>query len=134
MSDEAAIAGSFELMSQLRPHLLREEYLATVARLMATGGYRLVGLEDGGLRALAGIRIGEWLHTGRYLEVEELVTAEGERSRGHGRALLDWIVQYARTQGCSQVRLVSGVRRIDAHRFYERAGMAWEAKYFSLSL
>ncbi len=55
-----------------------------------------MGLDDGGLRALAGIRIGEWLHTGRYLEVEELVTAEADRSRGYGHALLAWIAAYAR--------------------------------------
>lgn len=56
LDDEAAIARSFELMPVLRPRLAREDYLATVARLAATTGYRLVGLEDDGLRALAGIR------------------------------------------------------------------------------
>ena len=35
---------------------------------------------------------------------------------------------------CDQVRLVSGVQRVDAHRFYEREGMRFEAKYFSMDL
>lgn len=134
ITDDAGIDRSFELMSRLRPRLSREEYLAAVPRLMAGTGYRLVGLEDDGLRALAGIRIGEWLHGGRYLEVEELVTAEADRSRGYGRALLAWIAGHARGQGCRQLRLLSGVQRTDAHRFYEREGMAWEAKYFSMDL
>jgi GNAT superfamily N-acetyltransferase len=134
LDDEAAIARSYELMGRLRPRLTREDYLAAVPRLMAGTGYRLVGVDDGGLRALAGIRIGEWLHTGRYLEVEDLVTAEADRSRGYGRALLAWIAGYARQQGCRQLRLVSGVQRVDAHRFYEREGLAWEAKYFSMDL
>ena len=131
---EASIARSFALMSRLRPRLSREDYLAAVPRLMASTGYRLVGLEDDGLRALAGIRIGEWLHGGRYLEVEELVTADADRSRGYGRALLAWIAAHARAQGCRQLRLVSGVQRVDAHRFYEREGMAWEARYYSMDL
>jgi GNAT superfamily N-acetyltransferase len=134
IDDEAAIARSYELMRRLRPRLSRDDYLAAVPRLSANNGYRLVGLDDDGLRALAGIRIGEWLHTGRYLEVEELVTAEADRSRGYGRALLAWIADYARQQDCRQMRLVSGVQRADAHRFYEREGMAWEAKYFSMNL
>lgn len=135
ITDPAAIARSFDLMSRLRPRLSREAYLEAVPRLMADTGYRLVGLEDdGSLRALAGIRIGEWLHTGRYLEVEELVTAPADRSRGYGRALLAWITDYARGQDCRQLRLVSGVQRADAHRFYAREGMAWEAKYFSMDL
>lgn len=135
MEDAAAIARSFELMSGLRPRLSREDYLAAVPRLMAGTGYRLVALEeDGALRALAGIRIGEWLHAGRYLEVEELVTAEADRSRGYGGALLRWIADHGRRQGCRQLRLLSGVQRTEAHRFYEREGMTYEAKYFSLDL
>lgn len=135
IEDAAAIARSFTLMSTLRPHLSREDYLAAVSRLMAGGGYRLVTLEEGGaLRALAGIRIGEWLHTGRYLEIEELVTAEGDRSRGYGSALLRWIAEHGRREGCRQLRLVSGLQRLDAHRFYEREGMRHEARYFSLDL
>ena len=134
LDDDTAIDRSFELMSVLRPPLAREDYLATVRRLMDTTGYRLVALEEDGLRALAGIRIGEWLHSGRYLEVEDLVTAPAERSRGHGRTLLAWIAEHARAQGCRQLRLVSGVQRANAHRFYAREGLAWEAKYFSLDL
>lgn len=134
IDDEAGIARSFELMSVLRPRLTRQAYLDAVSRLAATTGYRLVGLDDDGLRALAGIRLGEWLHSGRYLEVEELVTAQDDRSRGYGRALLAWIADHARQHGCAQMRLVSGVQRADAHRFYEREGMAWEAKYFSMDL
>jgi len=130
-----ALARCHPLMAVLRPHLSREEFLALVPRLAAEQGYRLVGLEaDGALRALAGIRIGEWLHRGRYLEVEDLVTAEADRSRGYGRALLAWATDYARAQGCRQLRLVSGVQRIDAHRFYEREGMRFEAKYFSMDV
>lgn len=135
VEDPAAIARSFELMSKLRPRLSRDDYLAAVPRLMADGGYRLVALEeDGILLALAGIRVGEWLHTGRYLEVEDLVTAEAERSRGYGAALLRWIAEHGRRQGCRQLRLVSGVQRADAHRFYEREGMKHEARYFSMDL
>lgn len=134
LEDDAAILRGFPLMSQLRPQLREDTYLETVSRLVATMGYRQVGLEDGELRALAGIRIGEWLHAGRYLEIEELVTAEADRSRGYGRTLLHWLADHARGQGCRQLRLVSGVWRPEAHRFYEREGMVWEAKYFSMDL
>lgn len=78
VTDEAGIARCYPLMSQLRPHLSREAFLAAVLRMEVAQGYRLVQLEDGGeLHVLAGIRLGEWLHRGRYLEVDDLVTAEG---------------------------------------------------------
>lgn len=130
---EEALARSHGLMVQLRPQLTRDAYLASVRR-MAGGGYRLVGLEEDGLQALAGIRIGEWLHTGRYLEIEDLVVAEGARAKGYGGTLFRWIADHARAQDCRQLRLVSGVQRADAHRFYAREGMRFEAKYFSMDL
>ena len=135
VTDEAGIRRCHPLMSLLRPHLDCAEFVSTVQRLQGDHGYQLVQLEeDGQLRALAGIRIGEWLHRGRYLEIEDLVTAEADRSRGHGRAVLVWIADHARAQGCTQLRLVSGLRRHHAHRFYEREGLRHEAKYFSLDL
>lgn len=133
IEEEDALARSHALMAQLRPHLSRDAYVASVLR-MAGDGYRVVGLEDGGLQALAGIRVGEWLHTGRYLEIEDLVVAEGARAKGYGGRLFRWIVDHARAQGCRQLRLVSGVQRADAHRFYAREGMRFEARYFSLDL
>lgn len=130
----ADIARSHALMVVLRPHLDAQAYQAQVARLQQVHGYRLVGLEDDGLRALAGIRIGEWLHTGRYLEVEDLVTAEADRGKGYGAALLHWLAAHGRAEGCRQLRLVSGLQREAAHRFYLREGFRHEAKYFSMDL
>jgi hypothetical protein len=40
------------------------------------------------------------------------VTADGERSKGYGGLLFDWIMDLAAREGCLQVRLVSNVRRV----------------------
>jgi GNAT superfamily N-acetyltransferase len=97
-------------------------------------GLTLAYLDDDGIKAVAGYRISDWLAGGRYLEIEDLVTAEDQRSRGYGGLLFDWVVDLARRSGCLQVRLVSHVRRVDAHRFYLRKGMTQEAFYFSMNL
>ncbi|HSN25063.1 MAG TPA: GNAT family N-acetyltransferase, partial [Kofleriaceae bacterium] len=97
-------------------------------------GFALVAVFDPGVVAVAGIRIGEWLASGRCLEIEDLVTGDGERSRGHGGALFDWIVAYARREQCVEVKLVSHVTRYAAHRFYLRKRMSIVAHFFSLPL
>lgn len=94
----------------------------------------MVYLQDGEIKAVAGFRISEWLAGGKYLEIEDLVAKSGERSKGYGGELFDWLVEYAKENGCRQVRLVSRVSRLDAHRFYMRRGMNLEAKYFSMDL
>ncbi|MEP7148953.1 MAG: GNAT family N-acetyltransferase, partial [Acidobacteriota bacterium] len=58
----------------------------------------------------------------------------GERSKGYGGELFDWIVDLARAENCDHVRLLSGVQRFDAHRFYLMKRMNIEAHYFTLSL
>jgi GNAT superfamily N-acetyltransferase len=121
-------------MSQLRPKLAREDFVGRVQQLATATGLRLAFIDDDGIKAVAGYRISDWLAGGRYLEIEDLVTADGDRSKGYGGLLFDWIVALAGREGCLQVRLVSHVRRVDAHRFYLRKGMTLEAYYFSLNV
>jgi len=131
---EQELAGCYPVMAELRPHVGREEFVPTVKRLAEVAGFRLAYLTDGEVKAVAGFRISEWLAGGKYLEVEDLVVKGGERSKGYGGELFDWLVGHAREQGCSQLRLVSRVTRTDAHRFYMRKGMKLEAHYFSLDV
>lgn len=130
----AEIDACFAVMTQLRPNIPREAFVRRVEELAAATGLTLAYLDDGGIKAVAGYRISDWLAGGRYLEIEDLVTADGERSRGHGGILFDWVVDLAKRSGCLQVRLLSHVRRVDAHRFYERKGMTREAYYFSMNV
>lgn len=131
---DSDIATCFATMAELRPHLSADRFVQMVRQLRETNGYRLVYLADNGVKAVAGYRISTWLLTGKYLEVEELVTTASARSKGYGGRLFDWLVTHAQSEGCRQLKLVSGVARADAHRFYERKGMAFEAKYFSMML
>lgn len=128
------IAACFPVIEELRPQLSFDGYIALVARMQKNHDYQLAYVDDNGVKSVAGIRIAEWLYSGKYLEIDDLITAEGERSKGYGAKLFDWVINYAREQQCVQLRLVSGVQRIDAHRFYQNKGMTFEAKYFSLML
>ena len=131
---EREILDCYSVMAELRPHLKREEFVQTVHKLSEIAGFQLVYLNDNGVKAVAGFRISEWLANGKYLEIEDLVAKSGERSKGFGGVLFDWLVEYAKENNCRQVRLVSHVNRLDAHRFYLRKGMNLEAHYFSMNL
>ena len=130
---DAEISETFPVMRQLRSHLEEEQYLEVVCRLRRSG-YRLafVADEDGGkVRGVAGFRVVEFLAWGRFLYVDDLVTAEDARSRSYGRRMLDWLVGVAREEGCSTLQLDSGVQRHGAHRFYFREGMKISGYHFS---
>lgn len=133
-TSRSEIALCYPVLSELRPHLKAEDFVALVERLSASTGFRLAYLLDGDVKAVAGYRVSELLYSGKYLEIEDFVTTSAERSKGYGDRLFKWLVSQARLEGCRQLRLLSGVQRTDAHRFYVRQGMVNEAKYFSLNL
>jgi GNAT superfamily N-acetyltransferase len=131
---EQEVLDCYPAMAELRPHIKREEFVSTVKRLAEIAGYQLACLTDGGVKAVAGFRISEWLAGGKYLEIEDLVATSGERSKGYGGELFDWLVEHAEQNHCREVRLVSRVTRFDAHRFYLNKRMIIEAYYFSRQL
>lgn len=133
-STAIAIEACYPVLAELRPQLARETFVATIQHLASTTNFALAYLDDAGIKAVAGYRISEWLHAGKYLEIEDLVVASPARSKGYGGALFDWLALEAARRSCRQVRLLSGVKRTDAHRFYLRKGMIIEAHYFSLNV
>jgi GNAT superfamily N-acetyltransferase len=131
---EADIAHCFQVMAHLRPHLRESEFVARV-RAQQAQGYRLAFLEDAGaVAAVAGFRVMEMLATGRTLYVDDLVTDEAKRSLGHGNAMLDWLQEYARKEGCETFSLDSGTQRQEAHAFYFRERMRVTSFHFAKKL
>jgi GNAT superfamily N-acetyltransferase len=128
------IAATYDVMSQLRPHIERDAYVPTVRRMMQ-GGYLLATSSDEtGVRGVAGYRFFEMLYCGLILYVDDLITDENNRSQGHGHALLEWLKEQARAAGCTQLHLDSGVQREQAHKFYFREGMTINAYHFRVVL
>lgn len=131
---DTEIADCFPVMHELRPHLDEKGFVAQVRR-QQQDGYRIAFVEDKGFpMAVAGFRLGENLAWGRFLYVDDLVTTSMQRSQGYGAALLEWLKEYARQEGCGQLHLDSGMAREDAHRFYEREGIPKAGFHFAVSL
>lgn len=125
------IESTFPVMSQLRPHLGKGEYLATIRRMEDSDGYRLAaGFEDDRACCVAGYRFQELLAYGKILYVDDLVTDEAARSRDFGKQMLVWLSDEAQRHDCARIHLTSGVQRHDAHRFYFREGMKISSYHF----
>lgn len=121
MESDAEILSAFATMKELRPHLQAAEFLPTVRRMQKTDGYRLAAVIEGDARpCVAGFRLGENLVRGKYLYVDDLITSEAARSRGHGKEMIAWLADLAKGSGCAVLLLDSGVQRFAAHRFYLR--------------
>jgi GNAT superfamily N-acetyltransferase len=131
---DAEIASAYPVMRQLRPHLEEASFVETVRAAERLGLRLVLHCDAGRVVAVAGFRLLEQLKAGLVLYVDDLVTDEAARSKGHGDTLLHWLIAYAREQGCKAFELDSGVHRHGAHRFYLRHRMHINAYHFVLNL
>lgn len=129
---ETALA--YEAMLELRSHLPSEpQFVERVNEVQRLEGYRLAASFDEGsatAAAVAGFRLGHNLAWGHYLYVDDLVTKESARNRGHAAALMEWLCAEARRRGCDQLHLDSGTWRHGAHRFYLKQGLHISSFHF----
>ncbi len=121
------------VLLQLRPQYNTESLIKQIKNQQADG-YQLATVEvDNSVACVAGFVMNEKLAWGKCLYVDDLVTSETMRSRGAGKAMIDWLKNYAREQGCRELHLDSGMHRIDAHRFYDREGFDRASLHFSIT-
>lgn len=128
------ISRCFDVMLELRSHLIKETFLPTV-RDMESEGYQLAYIQDDDkVVAVAGYRIYSNLFMGKHLYVDDLVTADAERSKGYGQQLTDWLRDVAVSEGCRVFHLDSGTHRGRAHKFYFEQGFTIASYHFSQTL
>ncbi len=73
-------------------------------------------------------------HAERVAAILELVVDPAVRSGGVGHALFAAGCEAARAAGCVQIELETGSWREGAHRFYEREGMIFDHRYYTMKL
>lgn len=134
IESDAEVAAAWEVVRQLRPQLDRGDLVAAIQRQRGEG-YRAVGaFAEGVCVAFAGYRIQQMLAHGRLLYVDDLVCDAAERGGGYGRALMHWLQDEARREGCDALQLDSGTQRLEAHAFYFRCGLRITSFHFGLRL
>ncbi len=135
LTSEAELRAAWPVASQLRPDFDESRFTTQMLRQIDNGSRATVLYDgDGVPRAFACWRIMEMLAVGRHVYVDDLVTDAASRSRGYGKAMLDWLKVEAKRLGCARLQLDSGTQRYDAHAFYLREGLRIEAFHFGIVL
>lgn len=116
---ETALRQGEALHREFRPHI-DGDYAGTLRRMAAEGVGVVQLFDEGEVRAIAVWRTFLTTYAGRRMEVDDLVTAEGQRSKGYGATVLKALEAEARAKSCHAVMLNSATARVDAHRFYLR--------------
>lgn len=127
---EKEIASCWDVVSTLRPHLVKEHFVQQIKE-MQEEGYQLLYLpEKDKVAAFAGYRNLHSLYHGKFIYVDDLCTLPEFRGKGYAGALLDYIHLLARDTDKSAVVLDSGFTLHDAHRLYLNKGYKLSAHHF----
>lgn len=119
----------FQVLKELRPHLSFDQFMEIYQEAHATDGYEMVALvENETILALMGYRVLWDFVRGKHLYIDDLVSKE--KSKGHGKRLLDYAEEKARELNCSGgLRLCAVLENKDGIRFYEKNG--WKARAYA---
>ena len=127
------LAAAEPVLRQLRPHL-PPDYRRRLGEVFASGAEMAVAVDSERVVGVAVFRVIEKTFSGRELYCDDLVTDEGARSKGAGRAMIAYLEGIGRERGCDTLALDSGTQRTRAHRFYFREGLVASAFHFTKPL
>lgn len=94
---------------------------------VAEEGGRLVGL-------ITFYILPEIRHGGYRGHIEEFVVSKELRGQGIGSKLFDAVKEYCKENNIKVIKLDSGLRLIDSHRFYEKNGGKFTEKMFRFDI
>ena len=137
---DADIQRCLPAMLALRKHLNPEQAFDKIRSQQITDGFVLafvdVGNPDELAPAVVGYRFLNLLYSGKTLYIDDLSTLSDARGKGYAGALLDFVIDQARQEGCQCVSLDSGQNpaRYAAHRLYLNKGFNITSHHFMLNL
>lgn len=130
---ETALRDGEALHRQFRPGI-EGDYVSYLKRMASDGAGVSQLVDQDEVRAIAVWRAFLTTYCGRRFEIDDLVTADGHRSRGYGSTLVRALEAKAKSLNCDEVMLTSATWRTDAHRFYLRERYAISAFLFTKKL
>ena len=78
----------------------------------------LAVFEESNIIGLSGVWLGYKLWCGKYMELDNVVVADGFRSRGIGAMLFDQAKKLARQKKCASIGLDAFTYNHSAHKFF----------------
>lgn len=120
---EIELEQAYPVMKELRPHITLQNFLDIYHQSHKTTGYEIAALKvDNQILAIMGYRIlFDYVH-GKHCYIDDLVSSEQHRSKGFGAELLKYAEQFSKDQGCTGLRLCTGIDNERGKKFYEKNG------------
>lgn len=135
MKSDTELARCFPVFQELRPELKDSKDFIQKISLAQEENYQIVAaLVDDTVLACMAMRLMHTLAWGKIVYIDDLITASHTRNKGAASKLMEYAINFAKTNNCEQVHLDSGYHRILAHKFYLNRGFQLSTHHLSLVL
>jgi GNAT superfamily N-acetyltransferase len=122
LKSPADFAKTYPLIRQLNPEMTKQAFTQHL-KVMVKNGYRAIAAVEGKkILGTSGFWTGARFWCGKYIEPDNVVVDQNQRSRGIGKLLMQWIESEARRQKCDIVMMDAYTHNTESHRFYYREG------------
>lgn len=123
LKTKSEIAVVFPILTQHHKHIEYENFLKFIDEILAEENYQMIGAYiDEKLVGIAGYWVLTRFYSGKYVQVGNMVVDDKYRNKGIGKALLSFIENEGKKQGCEHFILDSRLDNTKSHDFYKREG------------
>jgi len=120
---ELEIQKCWEVISLLRPHLDKNNWLEIILEMIKNEKYSIAAIEDNDkFVAFAGYRIMNSLHSGHIIYIDDLCTLASHRGKGLATQLLDYVEDISRKMNLDAVVLDTDFYNNTAQKVYFKSG------------
>lgn len=125
----------FPVYQELRPHFqLFEDFYQQIIKQFAEKFLLYAAIDNDAVYGCIGFRIMTTTAWGKIVYIDDLITAQNLRGNGAGNRLLDFVIEYARTNDCDEIHLDTGYQRFAAHKVYLNKGFQLNCHHLAMKL
>ena len=107
------------VLQELYPSLTLEAYEKDLINMLPNNQYGQIAVFEGETcLGLTGYWIGTKLWCGKYLEIDNLIVSEKQRSTGVGKRMFEYLAAKATQENCTMMALDSYTSNFKAHKFF----------------
>ena len=119
------------VLQELYPSLTLDAYRNDLINMLPNNHYGQIAVFEGETcLGLTGYWIGTKLWCGKYLEIDNLIVSEKQRSTGVGKQMFDYLAAKAMQENCTMMALDSYTSNFKAHKFFYNQSFAPKGFHF----
>ena len=119
------------ILQELYPSLTLDAYRNDLIDMLPNNHYGQIAVFEGETcLGLTGYWIGTKLWCGKYLEIDNLIVSEKQRSTGVGKQMFDYLAAKATQENCTMMALDSYTSNFKAHKFFYNQSFAPKGFHF----